>query len=82
MIYSDSNAITIDGFTYSKDMATVLMVDKSIATLDKMQRGVRYIGKWAFTGCDCCNKVYKIESKNAHFFQNIWRLLRKGLSLQ
>lgn len=62
MTYSDSNAITIDGFTYSKDMATVLMVDKSIATLDKMQRGVRYIGKGAFAGCKNLRIVHLPET--------------------
>ena len=49
---SDSGTITINGFTYSADMATVLSVDKGILSLNGMQRGVRYIGEGAFAGCE------------------------------
>lgn len=44
--------ITIGGFTYSDDMATVLAADTNISSLEEMERGVRYIGKGAFTGCE------------------------------
>lgn len=46
------DSITINGFTYSVDIATVLSVDEGITSLDGMQRGVRYIGKDAFAGCE------------------------------
>ena len=48
---TDSDAITINGFTYSADMATLLSVDKDVSSLNEMQRGVRYIGEEAFAGC-------------------------------
>ncbi|MBR6189244.1 MAG: leucine-rich repeat protein [Prevotella sp.] len=50
--FSDSDTITINGFTYSADMATVLSVDKGVSSLNEMQRGVRYIGVGAFKGCE------------------------------
>lgn len=50
--FSISDTITINGFTYSADMATVLSVDKGILSLNEMQRGVRYIGEGAFAGCE------------------------------
>lgn len=43
--------ITINGFTYSPDLTTVIAVEKDITSLDGMQRGVCYIGKMAFAGC-------------------------------
>lgn len=43
--------ITINGFTYSPDLTTVIAVEKNITSLDGMQRGVCYIGKMAFAGC-------------------------------
>ena len=49
-IYEET--ITINGFTYSIDLATVIDVDKEVMSLDNMQRGVRYIGKGAFAGCE------------------------------
>ena len=50
--FSDSDIITINGFTYSADMATLLSVDKDVSSLNEMQRGVRYIGEEAFEGCE------------------------------
>ena len=44
------NSITIDGITYSADMATVLSADKDIECF-QLIRGVRYIGEYAFAGC-------------------------------
>lgn len=42
--------ITIDGVTYSVDMATVLSADKGITSF-QLIRGVRRIGEYAFAGC-------------------------------
>ena len=47
-----SDSILIGGYRYSVDMATVLSAPKEITSLDGMQRGVRYIGKGAFSGCE------------------------------
>ena len=49
--------ITINGFTYSPDLTTVIAVEKDITSLDGMQRGVCYIGKMAFAGCSNLREV-------------------------
>jgi len=49
--------ITINGFTYSPDLTTVIAVEKNITSLDWMQRGVCYIGKMAFAGCSNLREV-------------------------
>ena len=46
----DTEGITINGITYSDDMATVLAADSNIPSFDLI-RGVRYIGKYAFADC-------------------------------
>ena len=47
-----TDTISINGFTYSTDMATVVSVDKEVYSLNGIERGVRYIGKGAFSGCE------------------------------
>ena len=46
----DIEGITINGITYSDDMATVLAADRNIPSFDLI-RGVRYIGRYAFADC-------------------------------
>ena len=53
--------VTIDGITYSADMATVLSADKGITTF-QLIRGVRYIGECAFAGCKNLRVVHIPET--------------------
>ncbi len=55
------NSITIDGITYSADMATVLSADKDIECF-QLIRGVRYIGEYAFAGCQNLRVVHIPET--------------------
>lgn len=55
------DTITIDGITYSADMATVLSADKDIASF-QLIRGVRYIGEYAFAGCQNLRIVHIPET--------------------
>ena len=57
-----TDTISINGFTYSADMATVVSVDKDVFSLNGMERGVRYIGKWAFSGCENLRIVHIPET--------------------
>ncbi len=54
-------SITIDGITYSADMATVLSADKDIASFQLIS-GVRYIGEYAFAGCQNLRIVHIPET--------------------
>jgi len=54
--------ITINGFTYSPDLTTVITVEKNITSLDGMLRGVCYIGKMAFAGCSNLRVVRLLET--------------------
>ena len=57
--FSISDTITINGFTYSADMATVLSVDKGTSSLNEMQRGVRYIGEGAIEKAEREFEIYR-----------------------
>ena len=54
------DSITINGITYSADMATVLSADKDITSF-QLTRGVRYIGEYAFAGCQKLRIVHMPE---------------------
>lgn len=55
------DSITIDGITYSADIATVLSADKDITSF-QLIRGVRYIGEYAFAGCQNLRIVHIPET--------------------
>lgn len=46
----NNDTVTIGGITYSADMATVLSADQSVTSF-QLERGVRYIGEYAFVNC-------------------------------
>lgn len=55
------NSVTIDGITYSADMATILSADKDIKYF-QLIRGVRYIGEYAVAGCQNLRVIHIPET--------------------